>query len=462
MIRFFFGTLVVLLLAAAAAWLAQSPGDLTIVWHGWRLETSAALAGILVVALAMVTAALYRFWLWLRRRPRAFAEARLERRRQLGYQALSQGLVAVASGDAATARKLADRAGKLLEAAKEPPPLTLLLAAQAAQLAGDEAAAETQFSAMLASPETEFLGLRGLLTQAMRRNDRAKALELARRAHDLRPEAPWVLRELFRLEAAEGLWPAAASTLEEAQRRHALPAGDIRRHQGIVAFQKALSAEASGDLDTALKEARRALAAAPDLVPAAAMAAKILLENGRRSRAGRILREAWAAEPHPDLAAAYAALHPDAEPAERLKRVKELIEGNPEHEESRLALAAAEHGAGNDAAAREALAPLLNQPPSRRLAKLMAEIEQSQYGDGAGARDWLAKADAAAEAAWICAACTRPSPAWQAHCPHCGAFDTLRWRVATAQAGRAFADATEIEPPRVAVAPPAAPFDAGG
>ena len=71
MIRFFFGTLVVLLLAAAAAWLAQSPGDLTIVWHGWRLETSAALAGILVVALAMVTAALYRFWLWLRRRPRA-------------------------------------------------------------------------------------------------------------------------------------------------------------------------------------------------------------------------------------------------------------------------------------------------------------------------------------------------------------------------------------------------------
>lgn len=463
MIRFFFATLVVLVLAAVAAWLAQSPGELTIVWHGWRLETSAALAAIMVVAFAMVSAALYRFWLWLRRRPHAFAEARLERRRRLGYQALSQGLVAVASGEAAAARKLADRAGKLLEATKEPPPLTLLLAAQAAQLAGDETAAETQFSAMLASPETEFLGLRGLLSQAMRHNDRGKALELARRAHVLRPEASWVLRELFRLEASEGLWQAAATTLDEAERRRALPAADIRRHQGIVAFQKALSAEAAGDLDTALKEARRAVAAAPDVVPAAVMAVKILSDNGRRSRAARILREAWAAAPHPDLAAAYVALYADADPAARLKRANELIEGNPGHEESRLLLAAAEHGAGNDAAARETLAPLLNQPPSHRLAKLMAEIEQSQYGDGASAREWLAKGNAAADAAWICSACTRSSPAWQAHCPHCGAFDSLRWRVATAHAGHALTDTAETEPlARIATAPPTAPFEAGG
>ncbi len=463
MIRFFFATLVVLVLAAVAAWLAQSPGELTVVWHGWRLETSAALAAILVIALAIVTAVLYRFWLWLRRRPQAFAEARLERRRRLGYQALSQGLVAVASGDAAAARKLADRAGKLLEAAKESPPLTLLLAAQAAQLAGDEAAAETQFSAMLASSETAFLGLRGLLAQAMRHNDRPKALELARRAHVLRPEASWVLRELFQLEAAEGLWQAAAATLEEAERRRALPAADIRRHQGIVAFQKALDAERTGDLDTALKEARRAVAATPDLVPAAVMAAKILSDNGRRSRAARILREAWAAQPHPDLAAAYVTLYADAEPGTRLKRAKELIEGNPGHEESRLLLAAAEHGTGNDAAARETVGPLLNQLPSRRLAKLMAEIEQSQYGDGAGARDWLAKGNAAADAAWICSACTRASPAWQAHCPHCGAFDSLHWRVAAAHAGHALADAVEVEPlVRIAAAPPPARFEAGG
>ena len=68
-------------------------------------------------------------------------------------------------------------------------PLVTLLSAQAAQLDGDEQAAAKFFQAMSEKPETAFLGVRGLLVQAMRREDWDQALTLARRAYRLDPKA---------------------------------------------------------------------------------------------------------------------------------------------------------------------------------------------------------------------------------------------------------------------------------
>ena len=86
-----------------------------------------------------------------------------------GYRALTQGMVAVAAGDAEEAQKLARKADALLAE----PPLTLLLSAQAAQLNGDETARpQRYFTAMLDRAETEFLGLRGLIMQALKRRRR--------------------------------------------------------------------------------------------------------------------------------------------------------------------------------------------------------------------------------------------------------------------------------------------------
>src|SRR3546814_13347697 len=89
-------------------------------------------------------------------------------------------MVAVAAGDAQEAARWSRRADDLLE----DPPLTLLLSAQAAQLNGDERAAEKYFNAMLEKPETRFLGLRGLLMPALPENDHRRALGFARQAHE--------------------------------------------------------------------------------------------------------------------------------------------------------------------------------------------------------------------------------------------------------------------------------------
>src|SRR5215469_10155575 len=132
------------LAALAALWIAARPGHVSFVWLGWRVDTS---IGVLIAALILliVVALLHRLWRLVWRGPRDLQRLRSERRRRQGYRALSQGMAAVAAGDAAEAKRQARLANSLLR----DPPLVLLLAAQTAQLGGDETAAKRYFTAML-------------------------------------------------------------------------------------------------------------------------------------------------------------------------------------------------------------------------------------------------------------------------------------------------------------------------
>ncbi|MBV8653690.1 MAG: heme biosynthesis protein HemY, partial [Alphaproteobacteria bacterium] len=196
---------VIAVLIAVSVWIAEQPGRVAIEWQDWRLDPSVPVLITTLLLLALVAMLVF----WVLRRivggPGAFLRGRRERRRRAGYRALTQGMVAVAAGDAEEAQRQARKADVLLAE----PPLTLLLSAQAAQLNGDEDAAHNYFSEMLKRPETEFLGLRGLLTQALRKGDDATALRLAERAHALRPKTPWVLSNLLELQVRAGAWNEA-------------------------------------------------------------------------------------------------------------------------------------------------------------------------------------------------------------------------------------------------------------
>ncbi len=142
-----------------------------ITWQKLRIETSLM---VLVVAVAAVAALTVLLWSILRailRSPETLRFYLRMRRGMRGYHAVSQGLIAVGSGDARAARRFADEAARI--APNEP--LTLLLGAQASQLSGDRDAAERTFHAMAARDDTRLLGLHGLYIEAQRRNDGAAA-----------------------------------------------------------------------------------------------------------------------------------------------------------------------------------------------------------------------------------------------------------------------------------------------
>jgi HemY protein len=414
------------LVIGAAAWLADRPGRVAIEWQGYLLETSVGVLAVAVLILGSAAALLVWAWRGLRRAPSRLFASRRQRRRERGYRALTLGMVAVAAGDADEARRQAKRAAALLNE----PPLTMLLAAQSAQLDGDEAAAEGYFKAMLERPETAFLGLRGLVMQARRQGDAAAALGFAERARELRPGTPWVLRELFELQTREGRWEAAENCLDAMASSRLLASRKVRRARGLIRLERSRAAEASGDQGRALELARDSLRMAPDLVAGAVQHARLMSATGRRNAAQKTLEAAWNLAPHPDISQAWKTLFAHLTPLERYRRMERLTRARRDHPVSRLDLAEAAIEAELWGEARFHLDTLTQaDTPSAAACRLMASLAISERGDMEASKGWLERAATALpEPGWSCAACGAKDEQWNAVCKRCGGFDALLWQ----------------------------------
>ena len=136
MIRVVVYLVIVGFLALGAVWLADRPGEVVITWEGRHFDTSVMVLTMAVPAIAVAAVMLWSAIRAIIRSPGLIARYIDTRRGVRGYRAVSQGLVAVGSGDARAARKFADEAKRI--APHEP--LTLLLSAQTAQLSGDRGA----------------------------------------------------------------------------------------------------------------------------------------------------------------------------------------------------------------------------------------------------------------------------------------------------------------------------------
>jgi HemY protein len=408
----------------AALWIADRPGRVSFLWLGYRVETSMGVLLAALVILLGIALLLHRLWRLVWRTPRDLARLNQERKRQQGYRALSQGMAAVAAGDAGEAHRQARLANKLLK----DPPLILLLAAQTAQLGGDENAARRYFTAMLEKPETSFLGLRGLLMQALKAGDKAEALTLARRAYDERPSTPWAVTTLLDLQLEGGRWNETRPLLQQAVKLKALPEAKAKRIRAVVAAERARVEPIASGLDAA----REAVKLAPELVPARARLAELLTHAGRTKEATKAIEQGWALMPHPLLAAAYAGLIPGEDALGRYRRFLRLAEIAPRHRESLLAEGECAIATELWSEARKHLelaASLEGERPSARLCRLMVRLEESPSGEAGAARRWLiAAAEADPDPAWPCGRCGSLSQTWQADCPHCRAFDSLTWQ----------------------------------
>ncbi|HET7850415.1 MAG TPA: heme biosynthesis HemY N-terminal domain-containing protein [Pseudolabrys sp.] len=442
MIRVVWFLLVVGLLALGVVWFADRPGDVAITWMGYRIETSVmvALVGVLIVVVAAML-----LWTILRGIARAPDQVSLfmrQRRAMRGYLAVTRGLIAIGAGDARLAQRSAAQANRL----SPEEPLALLLSAQSAQMAGDRPGAERAFRAMVARPETKLLGLRGLYVEAKRRADANAARLFAEEAVKVEPALGWAGQAVLDDRCAAADWAGALSALDNM--KPALDKATYRRHRAVLLTAEAL-ARADKDRAGALSLVAEAVKLAPDLVPASALAGRLLAEGNELRKAGRILETTWKASPHPDIAETYANLRFGASARDRLARIQKLVAKEPGGIEGALAIARAALEAHEFARAREALAPYL-AAPTQRIAALMAEIEQTEHGDEGRAREWTARAvRAAPDPAWTADGVV--SEHWMPVSPS-GRLDGFQWKVPLAEIG--------FTRPVIDLAAPAAPAQA--
>jgi HemY protein len=373
-------------------------------------------------------------------------------RERKGYVALSDAMLALASGEGRLAMMRAQRAEKLLEK----PELTTLLLAQAAEQAGDTRRATEAYKALVTNEATRFVGVRGLLRQKLAEGDRDTALALAEKAFALRPKHAETQDILLKLQSDKADWKGARATLGAKLKGGSVPKDVYRRRDAVLALQ-----EARGVFDeSASTEAREAAIEAnkrsPDLIPAAVMAGRGLIDKGDKKSATRILKKAWGAQPHPEIAAVFAEIEPEETPVQRLKRFKLLTAQNPDSDETKLLLAELYIAAEDFPEARRALGDMPTRHPTQRALAIMAAIERGEGSDEAVVRGWLSKALTAPRGPqWCCDKCQAIHATWQPICANCEGFDTLSWREPV-EADRSSPTGAELLPLMVADGKPAA------
>jgi HemY protein len=414
----FFSALTIL--ALGLGWLADSPGHVAVDWQGYRLETSFAALVVAACLLLIVIILLIRFVRWIVFGHSRSVEWLMRRAQDKGDKAIARGLTALAAGDAAQALKQAERAQGYLKNSHFVP----LLQAQAARLSGDSRKAAGYYQKLARQPETDLLGLRGLLYQALEAGDHEAALKLASRAVSLRPRTGWALNALFDLALGARDWKAAERATAGALKAGIISAEDGRRRRAIL-----MLTEAAETRDDAAREklVMDAYKTCPGLLPAAIRAAEILVTTGKARRAATVIADAWAQEPHPRLAELYRSLIADKTPADQVRAMEAFTQANRTHEESRLALAATAVDAHLPGMAKEVLKPLL-EAPTPRAARLMAAMAEAA-GDMDEERSWLSHGIIASrpDPRWRCHHCGWEPEAWEAICRRCHSFDSIAW-----------------------------------
>jgi HemY protein len=396
MIRLILTVILCVLTAALAVFLTLNPGTVNVSFLGVEAQAPFALAaGVLL----LVTFVLVLAW-WVIAKvwgaPDSWRKMRGRRRREQGFDALERALIASAAGQGQLAVRQASRAEALLDR----PALSRLLAARAAEAAGDLESAHVNYDAMLDDPKTRLVAQRGLASLAEARGDDQLVLTHAGAAFDQGGQARWAFEALFAAQLRTAHWDKAEKSLSEGERRGHVPPAVAKRMRAVLLTAQAKQIESS-DPEEAARLAERAADASPGFAPAAELAGRLMAEHRKHRRAAEILEAAWRQAPHPALTRAYAGLRRSDTKTKRAERLRHLASLNADHRESRLLLAETALEQSNLEAAQAALGPLTAQPPvSARVCALAARLAQLD-GDEPGARRWMARAaHAPGEADW--------------------------------------------------------------
>lgn len=428
MIRILMYLTQVVLLVLAAVWIADRPGSVTFKWMGYEVTAHIGLFLFALFLLISVSVLLFRLISGVLGLPRIFGRYGRTVRREKGYDALTQGLVALASGDSRTLHKQSERAVRYLE---DGHPLALLLSAHAARSQGKLVESRRAFEKLTENKQAAMLGIRGLLQDAQDAGDLPRALFLARQALSRYPRNVSLLKTVYALELRDRDWNAAEETLEKLASNKGFEKDRIRSERIAFLLLRAQQDEEEDRPEEAFGKLKKAWKLDPVFVPTVLAFAKAYIWKKKPKRAAALIERAWKHEPHPELAALWSTLAPAPKPSDpgtRLRWFDRLSEFKPDSAEGFLAAGKAAMDATLWGEARVRFQKAESIHPSARLYRLFARLEELSAHNAQAAETWREKADSALpDRVWVCRQTGRLYETWSPVAEPDGGFNTIVW-----------------------------------
>ena len=330
--RFLIKALLVLIASAAlVTLLGEEPGYVLVRVAGYTIETSAALAGLVLLVAGVVVGEGVTLLAGLLRFPRRWEQRQRQRRRDQARTLLAEGMLALERGRPQRARRLLVRGGRVAVR----PAVFFMEASRAASMAGDSDRAETYLErAQQHSPAHESALTLLRAEQALDEDRVEHARAFLAEAAAKEPENPRVLRLLLPVLRRLEDWQGLLDVLPKARKGAIIPEVEARDELLAARGQRMAEAQASGEdaeVDALWQGASKAERGEPEIV---APRIRSLIARGDGEAAEKLLGQTLKRRWDGDLMRLYAVVPRAAEaPGELLVRLERWLDqhgGDPD------------------------------------------------------------------------------------------------------------------------------------
>ncbi|MBR2299787.1 MAG: hypothetical protein IJ870_04350 [Alphaproteobacteria bacterium] len=278
--------------------------------------------------------------------------------------------------------------------------------------------------------ESELVGLKSLIETSAKKKDFEKALQSANRAFETRQDLYWVVENTFHLRARASDWRGALEVLETGLKKKMVDKERYMLLKAIAYYETGLQEKKEGKELGFIKYVTQAYHVCPSFEPAALDLALIYEKEGQIRKAEKLLKQIWRINPTYDVAKAYLKLFKDDSPLGKVQKMESFALLNTKNPSlNSFVLAELDMKAKlYDKAHAEFEIFLINNPATKKIAKLIAQYERVANHNEKAALNWEKREMSCGDdCLWVCSGCGQTSSKWKPFCSKCGKFDPFEW-----------------------------------
>ena len=424
MIKIFIILFALIAIVYSFNWLASYSGEVLFLLGEYEVTISPLFFVISSLAIIFFSILSWSLLASLYNLPKKIHSMKEARNNEKVQNAIISGLVNASAGNVNAAEIEIKKIDKIKKNTSDV--MVLLLKAQSASLKKDNAELNRIFQKMGSIETTKMLSYRGLYTISKSSKNPQKSIELLKEAETYNNTEPWVIDELLKCYLITQNWKSAAEIIDKKLSNKLIQRKIYNLHKSAILTAQALFLEEQNPSES-LNLALDAIKLNKNQIIAAIISARILIEQGDKKKAEKIIYDTWKSTQHEDLAYLLSYTNPGASPKQRVEKIEALIKKTKVSGiEGDIALCRAHMDAKNFDLAKQIIEKHINGNTSRRIYEILAEIDSNLSKGNTKLREWMGKAiNARYDTNWSADDFT--SDVWLPCIPDTGDIKIFKW-----------------------------------
>ena len=339
-----------------------------------------------------------------------------------GYLFFVDAMIAIANKDNKTALKSHKKMNTYL---KDDPSLSLLLKSEVLKIEKKFPELNNVYEEMIKSKKTAALGYRGLMEQNLRNHDYHHSFLYGEKLFSMNPNIEKLYDTLLFIAAKTKNWNQIILLSEKAFSNKIISKSELYENKSIGYYEIA-KIKYDSDIKDSLKNILKALELKKNFPPYIKLHLEIIASRNDKRNLQKLIKKYWNLNPSSLLRSIITRILSENN-LKDIKLIKEIINKNQNLQESKKLLIYFAIKNFKWDMAREKIAGMIGNNPSKDICYFMSDIELGENNDKQKSDSWIMRAESAnLESTWICRITNQSQEEWSS-LSKSGKYNSLVW-----------------------------------